>query len=143
MSTVRVGKVDTRKTLLSDQFYIGRFYEGKTMTLPASALANPFKLNKNKDNRSEVIVQFRKYLWEHIQKGLAGQYTDVFEELLYLFYLYKTMKDITLMCWCKPLDCHGDIIGRAIYWMDSCEFTDRFMEMIYEPERVKRWINQT
>jgi hypothetical protein len=71
--------------------YIGRFnaYYG----LPQSKWHNPFKLGP-KRTREDVLKTYIKYIMgSHLRK-------DVGE-----------LKGKTLVCWCTPLACHGDVLA--------------------------------
>ena len=72
-----------------DYVYIGRamLFFG----LQASIWRNPFKLEDQ--SREYVIESYRRKLGED---GLPG---DI-----------KTLAGKTLVCWCKPDDCHGDVL---------------------------------
>ena len=74
-------------------FYIGRAMPGKA----GSPFANPFKIGKD-GTRSEVIAKYEAYL-----RGRP----DLLERILEL-------DGKVLGCWCKPKDCHGDIIVKII-----------------------------
>lgn len=73
--------------------YIGR----------GSKWGNPHKISEHK-NRDQVIEEYRKYLWKQIQTGGI-----TIGELLEL-------DGKRLGCFCKPKNCHGDVIVRAINW---------------------------
>lgn len=92
-----------RKIYRGESVYIGR----------PSVLGNPFRIGKDGD-RATVIVTYRRWLWEEIQRG-AG---PVFEEIQRLAELAKT-DDLILGCWCTPQPCHGDILKSAIAWFNS------------------------
>ena len=68
-----------------------------------SILGNPFKDN----TREENIQQYKSYLWNCIQ---------VVDELNRLATLSNETK---LGCHCKPKDCHGDIVLKAIDYLKS------------------------
>jgi len=70
---------------------------------PASKFANPFWM-ENEGKREEVIEKFRSWLWQEIKEGRITK-----EELLKL-------DGKRLGCYCKPKNCHGDIIVKAIEW---------------------------
>jgi hypothetical protein len=67
-----------------------------------SPLGNPFILKKESD-RSHILEQYRKYLWEKIQAR---------DETI-LQALSSLKDDDTLICWCHPKPCHAEIIIRA------------------------------
>lgn len=76
--------------------YIGR----------GSIFGNPYThlpLDKTKagvqvKNRNEAIEKYREYFYDRIEND-----SEFLDEVLRL-------KDKVLGCYCKPLDCHGDII---------------------------------
>lgn len=74
--------------------YIGRTHG----MLRGSRWANPFRVGRGK-TRLDVLRDFRAYF----NKRLRGQFSDFREATLKL-------AGKTLVCWCKPLVCHGDII---------------------------------
>lgn len=58
---------------------------------------NPFKIGRD-GTRAEVIEKYRK--WIKTQPHLLSQ--------------LHILKGKRLGCWCKPLDCHGDILVKLI-----------------------------
>lgn len=85
------GKVVNIKTLKSDwrrdssYVYIGR----------GSSFGNPFPLSSY--SREESIAKYEKYFKEKLKN------IDFRDEVLQL-------QGKTLVCFCKPLACHGDVI---------------------------------
>ena len=84
----------TRTTVVNlkaDEYdvYIGRAMPG----FPASVFANPFRIGPD-GSRSVVIAKYRDWLTQqpHLMRQLAQ------------------LKGKRLGCWCKPQDCHGDVI---------------------------------
>ena len=67
--------------------YIGR----------GSKWGNPFKIGKD-GNRQEVIDKYEEYI-----RNKPELLTDLQE-----------LKGKTLGCWCKPKDCHGDVLAKLI-----------------------------
>lgn len=59
-----------------------------------SKWGNPFSIGKD-GNREEVIVKYQNWLMDH---------PDLIEEAR------KELKGKILGCWCRPADCHGDIL---------------------------------
>jgi hypothetical protein len=59
---------------------------------------NPFVIGKD-GSRSEVIQKYREWILEQ---------PELIEKIR------KELKGKTLGCWCKPKDCHGDIIIEII-----------------------------
>ena len=73
-----------------------------------SVLGNPFIIGRD-GNRDEVIAKYRAWLWSEIKKRGA-----VYNELIRLA---KADGEVVLVCYCKPLPCHGDVIIKAIEWL--------------------------
>lgn len=73
--------------------YIGR----------GSKWGNPFVLGKDGD-REEVITKYKSYLWKEIRLGRITN-KDLQE-----------LKGKRLGCFCKPKECHGDVIASAAEW---------------------------
>ncbi len=69
--------------------YIGRAVNG----LKGSIWANPFKIGPDGD-RDEVIEKYHKYILS--KPELLAQ--------------LESLRGKTLGCWCKPQDCHGDVL---------------------------------
>ena len=93
-----------KHTPTENDVYIGR----------GSVLGNPFTSIKDRqtkaeficENREESVESFRKYLLSKINK----KDKEVCDELNKI---YK-MKEVNLVCFCKPKSCHGDIIKEVI-----------------------------
>ncbi len=83
-----------------DNIYIGRggivFINGERFPKENSIWYNPFKIDTN-NNREQVIQKYKIYIIEKIRKS------DLTDELLKL-------KNKNLGCWCKPSNCHGDVL---------------------------------
>ena len=94
--------VVNKKVFRGSGEYIGR----------PSVLGNPFAIGRD-GNREQVIAKYRVWLWAEIKK--RGK---VYDELVRLMQLSEA-GDVTLVCFCKPLPCHGDIIVKAIEWLRS------------------------
>ncbi len=94
-------RIENKKTYRGPGVYIGR----------PSLRGNPFRIGTH-GTRTEVIAQYRVWLWQQIQ-----QQTAVFLELQRLA-LQSQHNDLVLLCWCKQADrsvpCHGDVIQAAI-----------------------------
>lgn len=58
---------------------------------------NPFHIGKD-GTRAEVIAKYRAYILESPE----------------LMALLPTLKGKVLGCWCKPDDCHGDVLVELI-----------------------------
>jgi hypothetical protein len=74
-----------------------------------SVLGNPFPLSKY--SRKESLRRYRLWLWARIKDRGA-----VYKELIRIINL-SNRSNVALVCCCKPLACHGDIIKSAIEWI--------------------------
>lgn len=82
--------------------YIGR----------GSIFGNPFVIGKD-GNRGQVLAQYKRYLWDAIKKE-----NELYHAIVKL--CDKFVRDggnLTLICHCDPLPCHGHIMRDCIYWM--------------------------
>lgn len=73
--------------------YIGRY--NLTYHLTASKWANPYKVGEGGLVRGGTIELYRSY----INKLIAEGQVDL-----------AVLDGKTLVCWCKPLACHGDVL---------------------------------
>jgi hypothetical protein len=71
-----------------------------------SPLGNPFVIGRDGD-RDEVIRKYRDWL-SSLTDGAA------LRELERLRDKYRAEGRLTLVCWCAPKACHGDVIAQAI-----------------------------
>ncbi len=94
-------RIENKKTYRGEGVYIGR----------PSLLGNPYKIGE-RGTREEVIQCYRAWLWQQIK--LRGV---VYQELERLATRAKN-GDLVLICWCKPANCHGDVIKSAVEWMN-------------------------
>ena len=76
-------------------------------------LGNRFRIGRD-GTREEVIEKYRHWLWQSIQERGA-----VYRLLAQLAQVHKTGGRVVLVCCCKPLPCHGDVVRRAIEWLAS------------------------
>lgn len=111
---ITVSKINLSELNKSTVFYIGRY--NKRHNLQGSALGNKFVIGKD-GSREEVIQKYRKWLWQEVQKGIKGEDNKVWDELMALLKHFKSGKEINLMCYCKPLACHGDIVKSCLEWL--------------------------
>jgi len=74
--------------------YIGRTHPGSG--LEQSDWHNPFKIGVD-GTREEVIEKFENYLTQDREDLMAR---------------LPELRGKTLACWCKPSDCHGDVLAR-------------------------------
>jgi hypothetical protein len=97
----------------------GEFWVDRT-----TPLGNPHKITRF-CSRDEAIHLFKKDLWRVLKPWVDGKLTthDLVAEnsgpmLSYFIVLAQAAKNnnITLLCHCKPENCHGDVIQAAIEW---------------------------
>jgi hypothetical protein len=72
-------------------------------------LGNPFRLEKE-DQREQVVAQYATWLREELKRGNQ-------EVTLALNELYRRLKrqgSVTLICFCAPKRCHGEIIAEHL-----------------------------
>jgi hypothetical protein len=81
--------------------YIGR--QNKTYNLDESPFHNPYHEGVD-GSRSEVIQKYREYIYKQASLVVLAR---------------NMLKGKTLVCWCKPLDCHGDVLVEMINEISS------------------------
>ena len=85
--------------------YIGRSKRGESYNI----WCNPFNIDESKgETREVVIAKFKVHLWKMIKEGKV-----TVQDLL-------DLDGKTLGCFCKPKECHGDIIKDAVEWAKDC-----------------------
>jgi len=98
-TVVHVRKCDPPFVQFTSNFvYIGRDFDG----FKDEGFGNPFHLGKD-GNRKEVLSKYRAYAIHRMQHDPE------------FWARVKNLKDKTLGCWCKPYDCHGDILAELAY----------------------------
>jgi len=75
-----------------------------------SPLGNPFVIGQD-GSRAHVIRQYEEWLRQRI----ASREPAVVNEMNRLWRLAQR-GDLTLVCWCAPQACHGDVVKR---WLDN------------------------
>ena len=73
-----------------------------------SPLGNPFRIGED-GTRDEVIEKYDYWLCNHMLF-----HTPQYNELHRLANIYRKKNFLTLVCWCAPEACHGDIIRKRI-----------------------------
>lgn len=73
-----------------------------------SALGNPYEVEQY--GRSKAIDLYIHYILDKI----ITKDRDVCDALNDIYKMEKAGEEINLKCWCKPLNCHGDIIKKII-----------------------------
>ncbi len=95
-----------------------RILNKKTDVVPANAiyvgrpspLGNPFLIGPH-GSREEVVAKYKAWLGQKLG-------TDpVSTEMVRLANLYIQTGELTLVCWCAPEACHGDVIKKYIQQM--------------------------
>lgn len=88
--------------------YVGRPMSGR----PGSALGNPFKTKAHTVEAHTVVVeQYREWLWQKIKTKDAPVCCE-----LNRLKQQAIAGNLDLICWCAPLPCHADVIGKCISW---------------------------
>ncbi len=90
------------KEVGSNVVYIGR----------GSKLGNEAIIGKH-GTRDEVIELYRMWLWNKIQVNDS----EVKNELNRILDLESKFGHVNLVCHCKPLRCHGDVIINCLNYM--------------------------
>lgn len=70
-----------------------------------SPLGNPYRLGKD-GNRAEVLQKYREWLYRQI--------TENNQTVLHA--LSNLNENDVLLCYCKPLACHADVINEVWHW---------------------------
>jgi len=91
--------------------YVGR---GGTVGIQKSPLHNPWNIDAT-NTREKVIDYFRAYLWDIVKTADTNNAT--YAAMVKLCELITAKKNVELVCHCKPLACHGEIIYKAVVWM--------------------------
>jgi Domain of unknown function (DUF4326) len=117
--TVEVINGKTHGFLGRNKIYIGR--KNKAYHLKESVLHNQFTIGRDGD-RSSVIAKYQEWLKTEVKRGLAGQESPVFNELVRITNLVRQGESIQLCCWCHPQPCHGDVIKTCIEWTIDIRF---------------------
>ena len=81
-----------------------------------SPLGNKFH-NNPKLTRSGKIAHYKRWLWAEMQHE-----GPVLDELKRIAALDRKGIDVVLLCWCKPLPCHSDVVKAAVQWMVAENF---------------------
>ena len=91
--------IRNRKQYKDKGEYIGR----------PTVLGNPFAVTKTQPRK---IAIERYSIW--LNDALKHDYPPVLEELDRLFSILIKEQSLTLLCWCAPEPCHGDIIKEVL-----------------------------
>lgn len=101
-----------------NKVYIGR--ANSYFNLEESPLHNPYPIS-NRLTREQSLNKYKELLTRSIadmRKGNAPD--DIMIELLKIARteerLKREGKEVILTCYCKPLNCHGDIVIAGVKW---------------------------
>ena len=72
-------------------------------------LGNPFRVDE-KTCRATAILAFKIDLGREIKRRSGLRYDAICEIVGHLL----AGRDVILMCWCHPLDCHGRVIKEIV-----------------------------
>lgn len=89
--------VKNKKTYKGKGVYIGR----------PSSLGNPF--TEREHGRDKAIKLYKDWLLGEGMESPAVR--DAFDELVDTA---KSQRELTLICWCAPKACHGDVLAALI-----------------------------
>ena len=105
-------QVKNRQTYSDSGVLIGR---GSPLGNPFSHLSNS-KAKFKVASREEAVEKYRDWLEEQLKTPSSL----VSKTFLNLVEFYRDFGELTLICWCKPLACHGDIIKEMIEERIAC-----------------------
>lgn len=87
----------TQRWSKPDLVYIGRAMSHLNLNLPASPFGNPFRIDKdNDDARADAIELYLNWIQLPAQAALLAQVDG--------------LRGKTMVCWCHPRSCHGDVL---------------------------------
>lgn len=76
-------------------------------------LGNPYVIGRD-GPREEVIALYKRWLWREMKAG-----GKVLAKMRDLLATAQSAQGLQLICHCKPLPCHGDVIADALRWLDG------------------------
>ena len=91
-------RIENKKTYDGDGFFCAR----------PSPLGNPFRID-GKTSREQAIAQYREWLLDKLET--VNPTSKAFQILIDH---YKEHGELTLICWCSPLQCHLEVIKEFI-----------------------------
>jgi hypothetical protein len=113
IEVVNIRTVSTAAIHNGGAIYIGR--ANPSYGLAQSPLANPYKLTSEAE-RDAVLEQYRQWLWRELRRSVD---TPAARELRRLLTIWQHEGVLYLACWCAPKICHGDVVKRAIEWLQG------------------------
>lgn len=101
----------------------GRHWQGEGVWIDRrSALGNPYHIGED-GTRAEVIEKYRVWLWKQIR----DRNVTIISALVYLISIVAARGNLTMICWCAPKACHGDVLKACLNWMNV-------NDGLYEPD---------
>lgn len=94
-------RIENKRTYKGPGFYIGR----------PCPLGNPFPVDA-KTSRDKAIRLYREWL-----KGKLLGDNPTSKAFMVLVNYYQENGELTLICWCAPLQCHAEVIREFILAM--------------------------
>jgi hypothetical protein len=88
--------------------------QGISIMRGKSALANPYRIGVDGD-RAQVIEKYRHWLWAQLQGDVGNPVNMELKRLLAV----ARKGSLALVCCCKPLPCHGDVIRNCLEWLNG------------------------
>lgn len=99
-----------------NKLYISRYND--KLKLKTSPLSNPYFISKAR-KRDEAIALYRRLIWQSIKRCRDEGIVDgIMQELIRI----AELDNVELVCYCKPLPCHGDVIINAVEWLKTQEW---------------------
>jgi hypothetical protein len=99
-----------------NKLYIGRY--NHKLKLKTSPLSNPYFISKVL-KRDEAIALYKRFVWQSIKRYRDELIVDgIMDELIKI----SKSNNAELVCYCKPLPCHGDVIINAVEWLKTQEW---------------------
>lgn len=96
-----------------NKLYIGRYND--KLKLKSSPLSNPYWVSEAR-KREEAIALYKRLIWQSIKRARdEGIIDGIMQELTRI----AELDNVELVCYCKPLPCHGDVIINAINWLNT------------------------
>lgn len=99
MSTrvINIRDLRPRGVLPPNHVYVGRAFYRNGWELPCSRWANPFIVEANDHDHSKACAKYKEYILKQNQSTIQAN--------------LKQLKGKTLVCWCKPKNCHADFLA--------------------------------
>ncbi len=92
---------DARKQRWTQSGHIGRAMTHPRLNLPASLFGNPFRIDKDTDElREDAIELYADWIRLPAQARLLRQ--------------IDMLRGMTMVCWCRPRRCHGDVLLKLL-----------------------------